>query len=94
MQFSCSSVPSFVVREQEFNKFCVVDIDEDASDVVVDVRDEDAVVADDSFVDNVVVIVEMFRVMFGNSVDDSLFNVEFIKFIVSSIMFLIFSSSS
>ena len=59
MQFSCSSIPSFVVREQEFNKFCVVDIDEDAPDVVVDVRDDD-----DSFVDNVVVIVEMFRVIF------------------------------
>ena len=68
-------------------------IDDDVPDGV-GVGDVGEVVAVESFVVKVVVIVEIFSVVlvFGNSVD-TLFNVELIKFSVSSIMFPIFSSS-
>ena len=66
-------------------------MDDDVPDGV-GVSDVVEVVAVESFVVKVVVIVEIFSVVFGNSVD-TLFNVELIKFSVSSIMFPIFSSS-
>ena len=68
-------------------------IDDDVPDGV-GVSDVVEVVAVESFVVKVVVFVEIFSVVlvFGNSVD-TLFNVELIKFSVSSIMFPIFSSS-